>query len=85
MEYATTIPVLMSQVRGAMEVLRGSLLTQTSSRCLAELAHLEVPWVPMETLRELTYPRLVRGRVIDDALIRDRAAQIVTCAIVGAR
>ena len=35
----------------------------------------------VDAVRELTYPRLLRGRLIDDTLIRDRAAQIVQVAI----
>lgn len=62
----------------AFNPFRGHLLTKTIAGIVAGFLWSDFPGLTYEEIESLVYPKIVRGQLITDDLIRDRAAQIAT-------
>jgi hypothetical protein len=67
---------VVKRVEDALRTLRGCLLTKTAAHLLTEMVWLEIPHVKREDIMELLWWPKIRGKLITDALIAERASQI---------
>lgn len=62
----------------SLAVFRGCVLTKGVAGYVAALIWTDFPMLTYEQIEALIYPKVVRGRLLDETLILDRARAIAT-------